>query len=598
MERRDIEAQVEELSDGHLSELSLEAYVGDRSDLLAASTRAHLVGCAHCSELLAQARIDARVVGSALEVPFGEDELASMIAEAMEVPVSSPLRASTRSLQLAALAAASLALGLGLLSLDGAPSIGDATSALSRAFTFASISDRLVSALVPGSWAGLSLLLSGFLLMLALPFRSLLLGARSVQPHLSATALVLLVGTVGSGLAPASARALDFEGTWPAEEQLTVVVDGEPASVALERAAEAAGLGFVGALAVDPPVHLRVRGASLRDVVSAVLGADAPLVAERTPTLLILRARAEATDASPATVTLPAVIPAPPSVPALPSVPAPPSVPGRVERERVSMGGDVVVRSGEVVESVFAMGGNATIQGEVLREAVAMGGNVVVEGGGLVHGDVTALGGSVHVHRGGVVQGETGALGGEVRFDDGAPTGSSAVVFDPEPPPPDSASALAEWVGETFASGARHALLFLFGLLLLGLTPTRLELVITSVVAQPGRAALSGVLSLLGSLVLGIVLLITIVGIPGAVLLGLAAALAVYAGLVAVALVVGRALPIAALEKNPVLQLGAGILTFFVASRVPVVGPLAVIIAGLLGLGAVVLTRAGTRPSP
>jgi hypothetical protein len=151
------------------------------------------------------------------------------------------------------------------------------------------------------------------------------------------------------------------------------------------------------------------------------------------------------------------------------------------------------------------------------------------------------------------------------------------------------------WLAETSESLTRFALLFLLGLFLLGLAPGRVRTVQAQIAAAPLRALANGFLGAIGGSVFALVLAITIIGIPAAIVVALALASATYAGLAASAAVVGGILPVAALRDRPVLQLAAGVLVLFVASRVPIVGPLLTMGATLIGLGAVVLTRAGDR---
>ena len=646
-----------ELVEGHLSELALEALADDRADLLAPELRAHLAACDACraraedarlalSELSAtlsaelrvpldDAALDALVRGALDALPAEHLASAASLAPASLAPASlapaslapvslAPMpRPSRRALLVAAALGALTSLLLGVLSLDGLPSLGEVLSSAHEARVLSQAMNQLVGALVPGGWGTLALVLSALLAALLVPLRALVLPQRSPRGALARAAAltlgVLLCAGAGELCVP-HARALDFTGEWPEHERLTVVAEGVPASVALERAAQAAGLGFVGALASDPPTHLRVRDASLRDVLKAVLGSDAPLVAERTATLLIVRARPAAPVAvvasAPPTVTAsapPPVTSAPPTATASTPPPAPATAPAatpasaaarRDARDRVSFGGNVTVRSGEVVESVVTMGGDATIEGEVLRDVVTMGGDVRVRRGAVVHGEIVAMGGEVKVDEGAQASArvELGATShgltvrgrdahddedAEARVDDASATAANAAAS--------AAGELAEWLRETLASASRHALLFLFGLLLLGLAPARLDEVTRTVAALPTRAGATGALSAVAALVLGVVLTITLVGIPGAILLALVTAVGVYAGLVAVAAVLGRLLPVPALAARPVLQLAAGVLALFLVSRVPIVGGLAPLVAALVGLGAVVITRGGTR---
>lgn len=580
----------ETLQSGHLSEPALEAWAGGRDDLIDAPARAHLSGCAECSQRLEEARRDQAVLHAALPIEIPAEAIDALVLRALE-----PERPSARSLVFGALVGGAIAVTLGLLSMVGSalPTPGTVWDALGHAWTLLAASNRVVEGSIPGGWAMLSVLLAACVTLSLAPLRALV-GRRSGSTL--AAAVVLL----GLFTWTETAHALDFTGTWPEGERISVTADGVPASVALEQAAGAAGLGFVGVLSADPVVHVRVREASLRDVITAIVGSDAPLVCERSASLLIIHAAEPArqhTDEPSAPVSETVPSPASDTVPAAsPSAPATPPEPNRPRsgpRERVAFGGNVVVARGEVVESAAAMGGNVTIEGEVLEDAVAFGGQLLVRPGGLVHGDAAAMGGDVHVEPGGAVHGETTAFGGEVRNEGSAPTEEAEAEEPEEPESP--TSELAAWIEGTFASGARHALLFLFGLLLLGLWPARLERVAAQIVRMPGRAAATGALGMIASILLMLLLVITIVGIPGAILLAIAGALAGYGGLVAVAVVVGRAMPIAALDRSPLLRLGAGVVVFFVASRVPLVGGLLLVASGLVGFGAVLLTRGGVR---
>lgn len=591
-------ADFAELVDGHLSELAIEALATQRDDLVGKDALAHRAACDACAQRVSETVRELAFVSTALRVDLSAAALDALVRGALETtriePVSAPAMAVFRPSRGALLGAASLAavaaIALGVLSLDRLPSIGAVLAFAHDVRAVGGAIDRLVSLLVPGGWGALGLLLSLLLGALLVPLRVLLAQGRARVDVLSRVGGLTLGVWLALSFVP-RAHALEFAGDWPADEHLSVVAENVPASVALERAAQAAGLGFVGALSVDPPTHLRVRGASLREIVIVVLGNDAALVAERTSSLLIVRR-----------ATAPEGTASPPPVSALAR---------REARDRASFGGDVVVSAGEVVASVVTMGGNATIDGVVL-------------------GDVVTLGGGAHVRRAGVVHGEIVAMGGEVRVDDGAhaaqrvqftatPDGIAARGNGYDAPADDAdaadddyahdsserdtasaaataaAGALAEWLGETFASASRHALLFLFGLLLLGTVPTRLDALTRAVAALPVRAAVTGFVAGLASVILAVVLVITIVGIPGAVVLGLSLAVGTYAGLVAVAAVIGRVLPIRALDARPVLQLAAGVLVLFVVARVPVLGGLVSFVAAMVGLGAVVATRAGTR---
>lgn len=407
--------------------------------------------------------------------------------------------------------------------------------------------------------------------------------------------------------APLAAGAFEMQGDWPAQpERVTLSVENEPTSRALRKAAESAGLDLVATLPSDPPCTVRVRGAALPDVLSAILGEQA-VVAQRSGRMIVVRALpAAATSPTPPTPAVPAeptepaepgaqAVPAPPPTPVVPSVPpvppvpplppspaaAPPAPAGPPASDRVTFTGDIVVARGERVRDVVTMGGDARIEGEVTGDVVTMGGDIEVVPGGVVHGDLVTMGGDIEVAEGGTVQGQRVQAGsGDVQLSYG---------IDPA----DAAGGIADWFSDAAGTAARYALLFLLGLVLLGLAPERLDTLRLALVKVPTRAAATGLLGLIVAVVLIIVLCITLIGIPAAVLLALALPVAIYVGMAAAASVIGALLPVERLKGRPVLQLGAGIAVIFAVSLLPFLGDIAVAAAAIIGFGAVVLTRFG-----
>lgn len=245
-------------------------------------------------------------------------------------------------------------------------------------------------------------------------------------------------------------------------------------------------------------------------------------------------------------------------------------------RDAVAFGSGVHVARGEVVRDAVAFGGDAVIEGEVLGDAVAFGGSVVLRDGASVSGDVTSFGGEVSDERAG--------RSGVQLFDGG--DGASASHHDRGP-----IEAVWHWVKETARSAVAHALLFLLGLILMGVSRERLRAMQTTMITDGLKTAGAGLLGYVASVVLIVLLALTILGIPVAVLMGLALPVATYVGLAAAATVIGAALPLPQLEGNQVAQLAAGVLVLFVASLVPVVGGIATAVAACLGFGALIRTR-------
>nr|MDQ3035878.1 hypothetical protein [Myxococcota bacterium] len=297
-----------------------------------------------------------------------------------------------------------------------------------------------------------------------------------------------------------------------------------------------------------------------------------------------------------------------PTAPALPQGPTPPASQAEL-RDVVTFGGDAHVRSGQQVRDVVTLGGDARIDGEAFGNVLTLGGDVDVQG--VVAGDVVSMGGDIDVAPGGRVRGRIDAMGGDISVADaGGEHGSVQIAVSSEGARAASVERSRDdddderdggahhWLGETLDAAMRHALLFLLGLLFMGVAPARLRMLQGTIVKLPLRTLGAGFLGVIAGLLLTIVLVITILGIPAAIVLVLALFLGGYLGLATMASVIGAALPLPALANRPVLQLGVGVLILFVVSRVPVIGGLLIFGATIGGLGAVILTRLGQKPVP
>ena len=64
-------------------------------------------------------------------------------------------------------------------------------------------------------------------------------------------------------------------------------------------------------------------------------------------------------------------------------------------RDKVRIGGDVVVEEGTEVKDAVAVGGSVTVNGTVRDSAVAVGGSVILGPDAVVGKDVVSVGGAV-----------------------------------------------------------------------------------------------------------------------------------------------------------------------------------------------------------
>lgn len=576
-----------------LPEEIVEALANGREDLVDETILAALPEREAWKAQIAEARALAIDIGLLMrDAEMPALDLDAMVSEAI---ARQPVAPSRRSLWIASGLGLSATLGLAVAAFSDVriPTPSDVFKVAGLAVTFFGAVDAMVQAL-PGGWGMLALGLAAVLAVLAVPARVLARGGVRV-------AGVLLVAFAAFG-SPVSAQT--FTGDWPSDDtSVSLSVDDEPVRDALRSAAEEAEVNLVLHETPDRNVSLHVDDASLRDVMGALL-VDTDLTVHRSGNMVVVRtapAQPEAAqEAEPSqpdsfynpwratgfpTPPVPAVQP----TPATPVVPPVPPTPSGGFPERTTFGDDIRVGHGETVHSVFTMGGDAEILGRVIDNVVSMGGDVVVRSGGIVGGDVMTTGGDLEVEPGGVVQGRVATLGGEVSLAEGA----SAAQWQPAP----YQQARVESLGQRMVgAGAGFGLLFLLGLVLVGSMSERHTHLVRAIVKQPIRSGMTGILGAIGTAIVTVVLIITVIGIPGAIVVGLGGFVGVYAGMAVAASVLGAALPIAILKNRPVAQLGAGVAILYVAWIFPFgIGRLVVLLLALLGFGAILLTRFGKR---
>jgi hypothetical protein len=191
----------------------------------------------------------------------------------------------------------------------------------------------------------------------------------------------------------------------------------------------------------------------------------------------------------------------------------------------------------------------------------------------------------------GVVHGRLDSLGGRVRVDDGASAAAVPLAIGARP----DQHEFHEEDGGIVRTLLGCSLLFLASILFLGVAPERFGRVQRALVERPVRTIATGMLGVIAAGVLMIALVVSLIGIPVAVVLFIASPIVCVAALASVVPVVGAMLPMRQLEGRPVARLAAGAFVVFIVTLVPVLGKLALALALLAGLGALVLTRAGAR---
>ncbi|HUL60734.1 MAG TPA: STN domain-containing protein [Anaeromyxobacteraceae bacterium] len=275
----------------------------------------------------------------------------------------------------------------------------------------------------------------------------------------------------------------------------------------------------------------------------------------------------------------------------------------RTSRDRVVQG-DVTIQAGETVRDVVAIRGNIVLRpGAEARDLVAVVGKVTLESGARTRQAVAILG-DVVVGPGAEIERDAVAVGGSVRPDPGAEIGGEQTsVGVPQLSGIGALAALPFGHGggawfHVATSIVKFIVYFLVGLLVVTVFPRRVEGVSAAMTARPAKAVLVGLLGFVLAGLLCLLLLVTLVGallIPVVVVAVLAAGVL---GFVALSFHVGRLLPIRSERRLAVLQLAAGTALLVLATHLPLLGWLVWITAALLTFGAVLVSRFGQQEPP
>ena len=274
--------------------------------------------------------------------------------------------------------------------------------------------------------------------------------------------------------------------------------------------------------------------------------------------------------------------------------------------DRLSIGDDNHVPADVTVpHNAVAVMGDLTVDGEVMHDAVAVMGDNTVNG--RVHSNVVAIMGDLTLGPKAEVDGDLICIGGQVHRDPGAVVRGRVQMKTLGPG--FNSDGITNWwdhalkIGRPLAIGAGLGWLwFVTGFsiafyALLGLVfPRRICACGDKLVQEPGLVILSAVLATLALPVLFVLLCITVIGIPVALLV-LPAGCVVIAmfGKAAIYGLIGRKLT--GERFHPVVAVIIGAVLFVLLYLLPVIGLLLAFLVWFLGFGCAVLLMFG-RPKP
>ena len=264
--------------------------------------------------------------------------------------------------------------------------------------------------------------------------------------------------------------------------------------------------------------------------------------------------------------------------------------PAQGEHRKPSFGSAVLVRSDEVIcGDLTSFGGSVTISGKVDGNVVTFGGDVVITG--KVNGNVTLYGGNLYLRGDANVVGDIHVCGGQSVED--ANSELHGNVF-----------ACTKSIGELFLSDGGASFHFWFalawiilGMLLSTLLPEHVMFVRSTVQNKAKRSLALGFLTILLAPAILAVLIALIISIPLAIMVAVVLLAAWALGTVAIGTLIGDRLlrSIAPQHNTRLTQVIVGIALLTLVGSLPVIGFITSIGTGLLGIGAVLLSRFGTR---
>ena len=249
-------------------------------------------------------------------------------------------------------------------------------------------------------------------------------------------------------------------------------------------------------------------------------------------------------------------------------------------KDKVRIGGDVVVEEGTEVKDAVAVGGSVTVNGKVRDSAVAVGGSVILGPNAVIGKDVVSIGGAVKQAQGSKIHGDVV----EVNI-----PGVSAIIpfFFKDP------SSSWFWTFKIISLLGFLAL----AVLLVAVLPKPFNLISNNVQQNLGKVILWAVLGLVVLVPLAFFLVISIVGIPLIALEVFLVGIAFLVGYIAIAQLIGD--KIAALLKRPALSVIwvtlMGLLAIWLISWVPFLGSLVKAVVIVLGFGGVLATLFTSR---
>ncbi len=260
----------------------------------------------------------------------------------------------------------------------------------------------------------------------------------------------------------------------------------------------------------------------------------------------------------------------------LAAAPAAPASDEDGEDAIVVISGDVTVEGGQVVEGVFIASGDARIDGYVDGDVVVLSGDVVVRG--TIDGSLFTASGQARLLR-------TAEVTGDVNYGDERPivSGAARVRGDVQKEGWPDLGGLLPWIGGFLVWLAVGISMLVLGGLLLLIAPNAADALQARTRERTGPVIAIGVAILIVLPIAAFIAAITILGLPLAILVGLALLPLGAVAYVVAAYVLGRA--IVKPPRERLLAFLAGLAILRLGALMPILGLLVGLAAVIFGLG-------------
>ncbi len=387
---------------------------------------------------------------------------------------------------------------------------------------------------------------------------SLALRALFARASLARRVLPLLLCALS--MAPFSWAEVRRTGEWPEGEKVSLAVTGVTRDEAVRRLAAGAGWSLVAQDLGDGTVSLDVREQSAARVLELLLAGET-FVVEREGSLVSVRRE----------------------------TPAPATSAGSGETKIGKKGEDLFVTEdgrvpkGVVVRDVFVWGGTVVIEGTVTGSVAVFGGQARLSGDAYVREDVIAFGGTLEIENGARVDGDVAAVFGKLHRGDKVDVHCTTCGYEEK-------NFWKTFFDDLFGHLTAVSILWLLGAITVAVGASRVEVLREELERRPLRSFGLGIAAIFGLLLLLATLVVTLIGIPLAILSAVLAVLATYLGFCVLLLAIGRRL-VGARSTNPYVHLAIGCGLHFLLLLVPGFGGFLGLLGAIMALGGLVATR-------